>query len=641
MPPPKRAPPESPTRSLTRIIDSAATPLIPKRDVAGAGFCDSVANLANAAIGAGVLALPDAFKLSGLVLGPVLCVFFACTLGWSLHVLALAADFAREKQGAARSFQEIAHIVLGPTAGKLINGLQLFYLTLSCISYLLIMRDQIKPVLVNSSLSSTWVQPWVLIPLVTWVVCFPLALIRRMSLFGIPSSVSQFGIIYTVGVVIYHAAASDFGVDRHITAGEPLVLEDCNAQTEELWQAGPPDAHGGRALMLSIQGSPDLCATAAALAPHAPLVLAACDPVVLAPPGGAWRGWQNQSFLLAPDSCRTAPLPSSCRHAVAAGPGGGPIALAVPVPAAGSSHRLCWGGVPTSRYTLRLVLCNSTSTAEGAGWFTGVSAGNASAAAAALRCGAVGSPACALGVAGSAAAGKCVAAKGTDSEEEDYGEIAMMVEGATVFTTIPLICFSFFCHATFALVYDSLEVRTLRQMDRVSAATMGLCLLLYLAIGVGGYLLLGQDTGADVLVGLNSHTGALELDVSIARLCVAVKVACSFAMLSFVARNCIKDVLLGHGGQLSFPQFALLTTVYIGAMMLVAIEAGSVQLVLGFAGVVVVIMAFIFPGLMLVKMELAPSHRVIGGGMVVFGVLIGALSLAEQMAKVLHLSLFP
>ena len=72
--PPKSAPPESPTRSLTRIIDSAATPLIPKREVAGAGFCDSVANLANAAIGAGVLALPDAFKLSGLVLGLLVAV---------------------------------------------------------------------------------------------------------------------------------------------------------------------------------------------------------------------------------------------------------------------------------------------------------------------------------------------------------------------------------------------------------------------------------------------------------------------------------------------------------------------------------------------------------------------------------------
>jgi amino acid permease len=39
-----------------------------------------VANLANAAIGAGVLALPDAFKLSGIVLGPLLCVFFAAAL---------------------------------------------------------------------------------------------------------------------------------------------------------------------------------------------------------------------------------------------------------------------------------------------------------------------------------------------------------------------------------------------------------------------------------------------------------------------------------------------------------------------------------------------------------------------------------
>ena len=168
-------------------------------------------------------------------------------------------------------------------------------------------------------------------------------------------------------------------------------------------------------------------------------------------------------------------------------------------------------------------------------------------------------------------------------------------------------------------------------------------------IGVAGYLFLGDDSTGDVLIGINSHTGALQVDVSIARLCVAVKVACSFAMLSFVARNCIKDLLIGAGDQLSWPQFAALTIVYVGGCMLVAVEAPGVQPVLGFAGVVVVVMAFILPGVMLVKMTssqpatfdfqasknmgLQPSHRVIGVLYVVFGVLVGTLSLIEQVIK--------
>jgi hypothetical protein len=65
----------------------------------------------------------------------------------------------------------------------------------------------------------------------------------------------------------------------------------------------------------------------------------------------------------------------------------------------------------------------------------------------------------------------------------------------------------------------------------------------YVCMGVGGYLLLGNVLAqqSDVLAAMNSHTGTLKIDVSIARFCVAVKVGCSYAMLSFVARNCIKD----------------------------------------------------------------------------------------------------
>ena len=35
---------------------------------------------------------------------------------------------------------------------------------------------------------------------------------------------TQFGIFYTVGVVVYHSAAADFGNGRHIKSGAPLIL---------------------------------------------------------------------------------------------------------------------------------------------------------------------------------------------------------------------------------------------------------------------------------------------------------------------------------------------------------------------------------------------------------------------------------
>ena len=59
--------------------------------------------------------------------------------------------------------------MLGPRAKAVSVALQLFYLTGSCIGYLIIMRDQIKPVLAfHFGQASHMVDPWVLIPLVTW-----------------------------------------------------------------------------------------------------------------------------------------------------------------------------------------------------------------------------------------------------------------------------------------------------------------------------------------------------------------------------------------------------------------------------------------------------------------------------------------
>ena len=60
------------------------------------------------------------------------------------------------------------------------------------------------------------------------------------------------------------------------------------------------------------------------------------------------------------------------------------------------------------------------------------------------------------------------------------------------------------------------------------------------------------------------------------------------------------------------------------------------QSVLGFAGIVVVIMAYILPGIMLIKMKLQPMHVLIGYAYVIFGFLVGGLSLVEQTLKLVQ-----
>lgn len=91
----------------------------------GASFLGSIANLANAAVGSGVLLLPDAFRLAGLVVGPLIVLSCACLLGFSLHVLGISSDYARKKHGSAASYQEIVMVILGSRAGHAINFFQL------------------------------------------------------------------------------------------------------------------------------------------------------------------------------------------------------------------------------------------------------------------------------------------------------------------------------------------------------------------------------------------------------------------------------------------------------------------------------------------------------------------------------------
>ena len=73
----------------------------------------SIANVANCALGAGVLAFPFAVKSSGLLFSPFIFVLCAAMLGKSLQILALAAEAS-----GAPTYQAALKLVLGGKLGE-------------------------------------------------------------------------------------------------------------------------------------------------------------------------------------------------------------------------------------------------------------------------------------------------------------------------------------------------------------------------------------------------------------------------------------------------------------------------------------------------------------------------------------------
>jgi len=82
----------------------------------------SVANMANSAIGAGVLAFPYSFHAGGLALGSFVSLLFFLMVRFSMHVIGKA-----QLRSGARTLQAIAGRVLGLRAERMMLGMQMLY----------------------------------------------------------------------------------------------------------------------------------------------------------------------------------------------------------------------------------------------------------------------------------------------------------------------------------------------------------------------------------------------------------------------------------------------------------------------------------------------------------------------------------
>ena len=111
----------------------------------------AVCNVANTALGAGILAFPYAFKESGLALGMILvCVICVlCAYSQEMVVMGVLECKDRRARGGpnVNSYDGMIRSLLGPAWGTVMEILIAIYQFGACVAYILVCADQLHPLL--------------------------------------------------------------------------------------------------------------------------------------------------------------------------------------------------------------------------------------------------------------------------------------------------------------------------------------------------------------------------------------------------------------------------------------------------------------------------------------------------------------
>jgi solute carrier family 38 (sodium-coupled neutral amino acid transporter), member 7/8 len=211
------------------VSDAGALSDDPYERDAVASSLTGVFNLANAAIGAGVLAFPFAFAAMGWAAALVLTAIVIVTMGFTASVLSRATAQLR-----VNNYGVLVEKALGPRWGFAGKVTLCLYLLGACTGYLRVISDMTVPLAQRLwGIDALVAQPFVLVPLCACVVVLPLAMLPRVDFLAPASFIAVASCLYVAVFVWVEGIAawtddevpplSAFRVDLKFFQAAPLV----------------------------------------------------------------------------------------------------------------------------------------------------------------------------------------------------------------------------------------------------------------------------------------------------------------------------------------------------------------------------------------------------------------------------------
>eukprot|EP00033_Pygsuia_biforma_P004413 GCRY01004837.1.p1 GENE.GCRY01004837.1~~GCRY01004837.1.p1 ORF type:complete len:511 (-),score=121.43 GCRY01004837.1:377-1909(-) len=187
------------------------------------------------------------------------------------------------------------------------------------------------------------------------------------------------------------------------------------------------------------------------------------------------------------------------------------------------------------------------------------------------------------------AGGQWAGGERTDPEGASVGPLELVRIGSDIFQALPIFVFAFTCHQNAFQIHNELVDPTPSRINTVLFAAMANCAIVYLSIGVSGYLTFGNSVDSNVLKNYSDTA-----DISIARFGVLLVTLFSFPLMSHPARFCLDNVLFPTRTHctLAFDTHARVrymceTVFFIACPYALAMSGVSLSTVFGLTGAVV------------------------------------------------------
>ncbi|KAG7098547.1 hypothetical protein E1B28_000482 [Marasmius oreades] len=171
---------------------------------AGGGLLDSIANMANSILGAGIIGLPYAISQAGFVTGLLLLVFCCGLTDWTINLIVINA-----KLSGSQSYMDVMSRCFGSSGRAAISFFQFTFAFGGMIAFSIIIGDTI-PHVITSIFPTLATMPvlWIftnrqfIIFLCTTCVSYPLSLHRDIHKLSRASGLALIGMLIIVFAVV-------------------------------------------------------------------------------------------------------------------------------------------------------------------------------------------------------------------------------------------------------------------------------------------------------------------------------------------------------------------------------------------------------------------------------------------------------
>lgn len=181
----------------TGVITGEERPEDMKPDILGAIF-----NLMNYALGAGILALPYAFRQAGLLVGALMVAVVGAATIFSMMLL-LGASKATETYG----YEQLARSSYGDRFAQFVKVTIIVDSFGALSAYMILVAETTTELASNYLGSNTiWSNKILVLSLVTIFIMFPLCCLKNINYLGFTSALSLIPQIYFLVLIVYYMA---------------------------------------------------------------------------------------------------------------------------------------------------------------------------------------------------------------------------------------------------------------------------------------------------------------------------------------------------------------------------------------------------------------------------------------------------